>query len=251
LTDAELRAYLLGQAAEATAEQMEVRALDDEDFFATIKGVEDDLFDEYARGRMTEAERSLFLAKYGAERERLRVAHALAARMARPRIASWPVASRYWMAAVAAVLLAAVGFPLLIRSRTASPRRSIPSVAVSTPAAPAAAPVALLLTLESSRSAAPTGATALPASATTLQLRVRLDPADTFDSYAMELRSGQGAVVWRADALHASVANGDLILIGDVPSAALQSGGYELTVLGSAAGRAPEALGFAAVKLAR
>jgi len=67
----------------------------------------------------------------------------------------------------------------------------------------------------------------------------------------MELRSGQGAIVWRADALHASAADGDLILIGDVPSASLQSGAYELTVLGSAAGRAPEALGFAAVNLAR
>ena len=84
-----------------------------------------------------------------------------------------------------------------------------------------------------------------------MQLRVRLDPADTFDSYAIELRSGQGAVVWRADALHASAADGDLFLIGDVPSAALQSDAYELTVLGSAAGRAPEALGFAAVKIAR
>jgi hypothetical protein len=250
LSDADLRAYLLGQTTEANAERVEIRALDDEDFFATIQSVEDDLFDDYARGSMTDAERSLFLAKYGADRDRLRVAHALAARTARPRAVWWQAAPRYWMAAVAAVLLAAVGFPLLIKSRSTPQDRSTPSVAVSTPAV-RPAPLTLLLTLGSLRSAASSAETRLPASAATLQLRVRLDPADTSDSYAMELRSDRGVTVWRADALHASAVDGDLILAGDVPAASLQSASYELTVLGSPAGRAPEALGFAAVKIAR
>jgi hypothetical protein len=251
LTDAGLRAYLLGQTTEANAERVEIRALDDEDFFETIKSVEDDLFDEYARGSMTDDERSLFLAKYGADRDRLRVAHALAGRTAPPRAVWWRAAPPYWMAAVAAVLLAAVGFPLLIKSRSTLQDRSTPSVSVSTPAAVRPAPVALLLTLGSSRSAASSTETRLPPFAATLQLRVRLDPADTFDSYAMELRSDRGVAVWRADALHASAADGDLIVAGDVPAASLQSASYELTVLGSPAGGAPEALGFAAVKIAR
>ena len=78
-----------------------------------------------------------------------------------------------------------------------------------------------------------------------------MDPADVFDSYSMELRSERSAVVWRGDALHVLAANGDLTLVGDVPAPSLSSGTYELTVLGSTAGRAPEALGFAAVKIAR
>ena len=51
MNDADLRAYLLGQTTEAIAEQVELRALDDEEFFVTVRSVEDDLFDDYARGR--------------------------------------------------------------------------------------------------------------------------------------------------------------------------------------------------------
>ena len=250
MTDADLRAYLLGQTTEAIAEEIELRALDDEEFFVTVQSVEDDLFDDFARNRMTDDERRLFLAKYGAATDRLRVARALATRTARSRVLSRPVASKYWMMAAAAVLIAAVGFPLATRSRP-SPERPTPSVATSAPAQVAPPPVALLLTLGSSRSAAPPVERALGSDASILQLRVRMDPADVFDSYSMELRSERGAVVWRGDALHASAANGDLTLVGDVPAPSLSSGTYELTVLGSTAGRAPEALGFAAVKIAR
>ena len=46
MTDADLRAYLLGQTTEPDAERLEVRALEDEDFFVTVRSVEDDLFDD-------------------------------------------------------------------------------------------------------------------------------------------------------------------------------------------------------------
>jgi hypothetical protein len=154
------------------------------------------------------------------------------------------------MMAAAAVLIAAVGFPLATRSRP-SRERATPSVANSAPAPEAPPPVALLLTLGSSRSATPPVERALGSDTLILQLRVRMDPADVFDSYSMELRSDRGTVVWRGDSLHASAANGDLTLVGDVPAPSLSSATYELTVLGSTAGRAPEALGFAAVKIAR
>jgi hypothetical protein len=251
LTDADLRAYLLRQTTEADAERVEVRALDDDDFFATLESVEDDLFDDYVRGRMADDERPLFLAKYGAERARLQVARALMMRTAEPHVVSAPAMSRYWMIGVAAALVVGIGLTLRVR-RTPAPDRAAVPVAVSTPAVPASAPVALLLTLSTSRSAAgQTPQVALPMSAATLQLRVRLDPADAFDSYVMELRSDRDLVVWRAGDLHASAAAGDLTLAGDVPAAMLKAAVYELTVLGSAAGRTPEPLGFAAVKIAR
>ena len=81
MTEREMRAYLLGQAAAADAERLEVRLLEDEDVYATLRGVEDDLFDEYASGSLTEEERQQFLERYGTERPRLLVAHALAARI--------------------------------------------------------------------------------------------------------------------------------------------------------------------------
>jgi hypothetical protein len=248
LTDADLRAYLLGQTTEAKAEAIEIRALDEEDFFATVQSVEDDLFDDYVRGRMADDERARFLAKYGEKRVRLVVARALAARTAGPRVVSPPVASRYWMMAAAAALVIGIGLTLGIPGRPSQNRAEVP---VSTPAPAAPVPVALHVTLGASRSAAPSPEAVLPPSAATLQLRVRIDPADVFDGYAMELRSDRGSIVWRADGLEASAAGGDLTLVGDVPVAPLNDATYELTVIGSKVGKAPETLGFAAVRIRR
>jgi hypothetical protein len=250
LNDADLRAYLLGQTTEPDAERLEVRALEDEDFFCTVRSVEDDLFDEYVRGTMADDERPLFLARYGGEQDRLRTARALMTRTAQPRGVRRSDASSYWMMAAAAVLVVGIGVTLGIPGKP-TPGRSTAPVAVSTPAAAAPAPVALLLTMGTSRSAAPAPEALLPSSAATLQLRVRLDPADTFDGYTMELRSDDGNVIWRADTLKASPAGGDLTLAADVPAGLLKEAAYELTVRGSTVGRAPEALGFATVKIRR
>jgi hypothetical protein len=252
LNDADLRAYLLGQTTEPDAERLEIRALEDEDFFSTVRSVEDDLFDEYVRGAMADHERPLFLARYGGDQERLRMARALMTRTSQPPVASRSTASKYWMMAAAAVLVVGIGLTLGIPGKPTTGRPTAP-VAASTPApaAPAPAPIALLLTLGTSRSAAPPPEALLPSSAVTLQLHVRIDPADTFDGYTMELHSDNGNVIWRADTLKASAAGGDLTLVGDVPAALLKEAGYELTVLGSTAGRPPEVLGFAAVKIRR
>ena len=250
MNDADLRAYLLGQTTEPDAERLEVRALEDDDFFATVRSVEDDLFDEYVRGAMADDERPLFLARYGGDHARLRMARALLVRTSQRAAASRSTASRYWMMAAAAVLVIGIGVTLGIPGKPTAGRPTAP-VAVSAPAPPAPAPVALLLTLGTSRSAAPPPETVLPSSAVTLQLHVRLDPADTFDGYTMELHSDDGNVIWRADTLKASAAGGDSTLVADVPASSLKEAGYELTVLGSTAGRPPEVLGFAAVKIRR
>lgn len=248
--DADLRAYLLGQSIEADAERIEIQALDDEDCFTTLGSVEDDLFDDHARGMLADDELQRFLARYGGERGRLQVARALVARGARPRAGFPPDAFKYWMVAAAAACLAGIAASVGVRSRPARPQTpaavAVPPV---TPAAPV--PVALLLTLGTSRSAAPPPEVRLPVSASVLQLHVRLDPADTFDSYAMELRSDHDVVVWRGDAIQASSAGGDLTVAVDIPAASLQESSYELTVRGSSAGSRPEVLGFAAVRVRR
>jgi hypothetical protein len=251
LNDADLRAYLLGQTTEPDAERLEVRALEDEDFFSTVRSVEDDLFDEYVRGEMADDERPLFLARYGGDHERLRMARALMMRTSQPPVASRSTASGYWMMAAAAVLVIGIGVTLGIPGKPTTGRPTAPVASTPAPAAAAPAPVALLLTLGTSRSAAPPPEAVLPSSVVTLQLHVRIDPADTFDGYTMELHSDDGNVIWRADMLEASAAGGDLTLVGDVPARLLKEAGYELTVLGSTAGRPPEALGFAAVKIRR
>src|SRR5438128_5644463 len=79
-----MRAYLLGQAPEADAALFEERLLEDEQIYTTLRSVEDDLFDEFARGTLTETERAQFLERYGADRSRLVVARALAQRSGSP-----------------------------------------------------------------------------------------------------------------------------------------------------------------------
>jgi hypothetical protein len=248
--EADLRQYLLGQATEPSAERLEIQALDDEDFFATLGSVEDDLFDDYARGSLADAELQPFLMRYGAQTDRIRVARALAARGAQPRAASSPSLFRYWMVAAAAACLAGVAAVLGTRAHPAPPRPPT-ALGVSTPGAAAQTTVALLITLGTSRSAAPPPTVRLTSSTAAVQLHVRIDPADVFDRYAMGLRSDRGVVVWHADAVKASAAGGDLTLAGDIPAAALAGGSYELTVRGSTAGSRSEVLGFAAVKVDR
>jgi hypothetical protein len=260
LTDAELRAYLLGQSTVADAERVEIRVLDDEDVFAALRAIEDDLFDDYVRGDMTADDRQRFASRYGGEHERLRLARALLARSASaPAVAAAGAHARparirpdarRWMLAAAAVVVAGVGITLQMRARRSPDHAPVSSAAPSAPSAPVP-PVVLALTLATSRAGTTPPETVVPSTAAGLELRVRIDPADTFDSYSMELLSSRGIVVWRADALHASAAAGDLMLVADVPAVALNDGEFELAVRGSTSGRGPETLGFAALRITR
>src|SRR4029077_16515668 len=126
--------------------------------------------------------------------------------------------------AAAATLVVAVGATMWMRDRPAN-------VASPAPAAPqktAAVPAALLITLGTSRSASDATAMALPNEAPALDLRVRLDPADRFDRYLMELTSESGAVVWHVEDARLTTVGGEPIVAATVPAAALQSGAFEL-----------------------
>jgi len=236
----QLRAYLLGQLPPGEAEQLEARLLEDQELFETLEGIEDDLFDEFARGRLAEGDRARFLERYSAQAERVRFAHALAKRAVRANVV--PFTRRQWLPlAAAAALAVAVGGILLRPERAPEPPR--PSAAPPTPS--------VVLRLGTSRSAAGVSEIALAPDAPSLQLRVRLDPADRFDRYSMELRSSAGEIVWRVDDLRASQEAGELDLQGGVPGRALAAGTYELGVRGVNDGGTPEDLGFVTVRIAR
>jgi hypothetical protein len=243
-----MRDYLLGQATDAEVERLENRLLEDEDVYATLRGVEDDLFDDYARGALTLTERQRFAERYGADRGRLLVAGALTRRTL-PLRPSRPLRSSYVAAAAAALVVAGgIGLTIWMRERTGDQLSS----AVRAPSAhPLQATAVLLITLGSSRSQTETPEVALPADAPTLELRVTLNPADRFDVYSMELRSESGVLVWRADGLHALEERGNLVVVGAVPAATLTESSYELSVRGSMRGAPEEALGFAPLSIRR
>jgi hypothetical protein len=244
-----MRAYLLGQAPEAYAVRLEEQLLEDEQLFTTLRSVEDDLFDEYARGALTDSERARFLERYGADRGRLLVAQALARRSFRHRVVSLgALGRRPWMSlAAAAALVAAIGAPMWTRNRAANPGPQVR--AVDPPKA--SVPAVLLVTLGASRSAAVAPALTLPKEASTLELRVRLDPADSFDRYSIQLRSETGGLVWQHDDLGATTQTGEPIVVAAVPTTSLESGSYELAIRGASGNTTSETLGFATVKVSR
>ena len=239
--DNRLRAYLLGQLPEPEAEQLEARALDEEEFYLTLKSVEDDLFDDFARNSLQGADREAFLAKYGANHEKLVFARALAGRKSTPNnVIAFPSRRLPYQLAAAAVLVLAVG-TLVMQQRSAVS----PVTPVVTPHVPVPADVTVTanLALGSSRSTGQATVVDVARDATRVLLRVRLNAADRFDQYALDLRSANN-IVWGDAAARGAVEDGELIVSSFVPAKNLAAGTYELAVRGIHTNAKAEELGF-------
>jgi hypothetical protein len=91
----------------------------------------------------------------------------------------------------------------------------------------------------------------VPRDATVLELHVRLDPADRFDRYAVDVRSSAGDSVWHDDQLHASTDNGEPVIVASVPAASVPDGAYEIGVRGVSASAPGETLGFTTMRFFR
>jgi hypothetical protein len=246
VTDADCRAYLLGRLSPAEAEALEERLLRDDEAFHAMEGAEDDLFDDFARGRLGAEERTRFLERFGAQPQRVAFARALARRLG-TESRSTTGRSPWIPLAAAAALVAAIAGGWWLRQRPASIDRAATAAAGSpAPVVPAAPPVVALFTLGTSRAAADAVTVTIPAASPALQVRIRLNPADRYDSYALELRSSADRVVWRGDDLHAVREAGDLVLTAQIPAPPLDNGTYELAVRG---GR--DDLGFLPVRIMR
>jgi hypothetical protein len=92
-TDDTLRDWLLGKLASADAETLEQRLIEDEDFAARLRAVENDLLDDLARDVLAGDERARAAAYFAAtpqDRARLRIARALAAVGAEANAATSP-----------------------------------------------------------------------------------------------------------------------------------------------------------------
>jgi hypothetical protein len=247
VNDSELRSYLLGQLPAADAERLEERLLEDEEAFATLQSVEDDLFDDYARDRLSPVERGRFVERFGRRTDRLTFARALARRTAGAKVV--PIRRQPWvpMAAAAAVVIAVAG--TVTRQRPAAgPAPAVPVAAV--PERVETAAPAVELALGASRAAGGSSVVTLAKDASALPVRVRLHPADRYDRYSMELRSSSGQVVWRGEALPAASGR-ELALLAAVPANLLTSGSYELAVHGTNGETPPEDLGFLTLKVRR
>jgi hypothetical protein len=247
MTEAALRAFLLGKLTESESEQVEARLLEDADFFGQMETAEDDLFDAFARGALDQDEQARFLERFGGDEHRRRFATAFAQRTSAGRKVL-PFAHRRWIdLAAAAALVIAVGAFLI-------PRGSETNVA---PAAPRSAPVTsapitttVSLALGSSRAAGGPAKVAIDRDAARVDFRIRLNPADKYPAYAAEIRSQTDLIIW-GDVVQPSSDGGDLVVHATVPAERLPPGTYEIAVRGGANAGALDDLGFVTIEVSR
>ena len=248
MTEAALRAYLLGKLTDSEVELVEARLIEDDELFGQIKTAEDDLFDAFARGALDADERARFLERFGHDRGRQAFASAFVQRTSSRKVV--PFVQRRWVElAVAATLLIAVGAFVIPRD----PVVQEPTVAPSAPpvaAVPAPDTMTVPQTLGSSRAVCGPAKVAIEQGATRVDFRIRLNPADKFASYAAQVRSQADLIIW-GDVTPSSTEGGDLIVHAVVPADRLPAGTYEIAVRGGANANALEDLGFVTIEVSR
>jgi hypothetical protein len=255
--DGGLRRYLLGLLPEADAEALEEAYLARPEVLDRVRGVEDDLLDDYAADRLGEDEKRAFETRYLASpplRQRVMAARALRRALAEGGAPAVPrVGARrgprwtFPVALAAGLLVAAVTYRLWPaagpRTASASPQ---PSIQIGTPdtAVTATVPVKVVLALSPVllRGEQPPLARRIPAGTDTVVLELEGDPA-LLPARSTDLEATvatvEGAAVWRglADrARGASAATRSPRLASvDVPVRVLPPGDYVVTL--SAPGR--------------
>jgi hypothetical protein len=217
-----LREYLLGRLSDAEAQEIEEKLLGDEELFMTLRSIEDDLIDDSVMLSRANGEESTAILRR-IPQSRVRFARALARRTSNVV----PFARRRWIvvALTAAATVAIIAGALLMR------REQHVSQPIIAHAVRSAVPYTVAISLATSRSASTTQTITIPPNATTLRLRVQLDPADRFARYRAELQSNRG-VVWHAENLEPAAEKNALIVSADVPASVVANGSYELAVRG-------------------
>ena len=106
--DTLIRSFLLGELAEEQRESLEARLFSEDDFYADVLAVQEELADDYVRGDLTAKERSQlqdYFARSPRRQERLEFATALAQAMEQPGVLERTEAkSESWLESFSALL---------------------------------------------------------------------------------------------------------------------------------------------------
>jgi hypothetical protein len=263
--DSGLRRYLLGLLPEGEAEALEEAYLARPEVWERLRGIEDDLLDDYAGGRLGPADSAAFESRYLASsplRDRVTAARALRlaaapeaalgeARVVTARPARWGVL----LALAAGLFLVGLAFwprpPRAGQSTSASPTLTPvprmetpmppPPEPMKTPTAPAltatweplANPVVLALSPVLLRGEEQPVELQLPPETDTVVLELEGDPALLPSASALRasIKTVEGKQVWRGQARRANDAlRPSLLASAHVPAARLAAGDYLVTL---------------------
>jgi hypothetical protein len=237
--DRTLRQYLLGALPAEDQARIESDALRNDGRFEELLALEDELFHEYAQGGLSDGERRLFEARFLSSPEgvlRLEAARALLERLGPPRLLPFAARHARWLAAAAALLIAAATAWLGWRTSRSPDRVREAARPTATPSpvptsAPSVAPVrviALALSPGLVRGAGKTPQVTLPAAGeATLRLTLLLPAARREERYAAVLQSAEGLTVW-SGAATAVTADGKRVVLLEVPAGNVPEADYEV-----------------------
>jgi hypothetical protein len=261
LDDAGLRRYLLGLLPEPEAEALEEAYLARPELWERLRGVEDDLLDDHAAGRLEPAEKQALESRYLRSpvlRERVVAARALrlaapsgsrsATQRSAPARARWagPVALAAGLVLALLAEWSGEPRPPQPRSAAASPAPALQSEMPASPPAPAPADdssapppprpqlrkstIVLALSPVLLRGQQEPASRRIPAGTETLVLELEGDPTVLPGSPAAlvaTLETVEGRVVWRGEARRAgAAAKPSLVATARVPAAELAPGDY-------------------------
>lgn len=259
--EAGLRRYLLGLLRESEAEALEEAYLGRAEVWEHLRGVEDDLLDDYAADRLDPGEKAAFESRYLISpvlRERVVAARALRLTASDTRVPARAVATRraQWvgLVAIAAGILAALmvlpswprGSPQVTSVSappTAPPTLDTPQHPPSTGSAatqpspprraPARSPLVLALSPVLLRGQQQPVELRIPPETSTVVLELEGDPTILPPAPAAleaRLTTVEGTQVWRAEAGRVTGGRPSLLASASVPAARLEANDYVLTL---------------------
>lgn len=230
-----IRKYLLGQTSEAERLDLEERLLADDDTYEELLIVENELTDEYLRGRLSQTELKNFETHFllaPSRQEKLRFARAVQEHLsthvpakkviATPRKSSLPgfLAFRNPVLSYAlgiAVVLLVVGISWLVLRNSTSPRSTI----------------ALTLTPGLTRSESSVqNSVRIPPTADIVRLQLLLTEDGSYQAYNAVLQSSDGRTVAKQPAHSSESINGRRVVAVELPSTLLPAGEYRIKLSG-------------------
>lgn len=229
-TDDTLRDWLLAKLAPGEAEALEQRLIEDEDFAARLRAVENDLLDDLARGALAGDERARAAAYFAAtpkDRARLRIARALAAVGAEAAAATSPRGRGH-------------AGPARAAARVHAPRRRWSAAALALAGVAAIAivgvrlysgfgtvPVAFTITLtDGAQRGASSIEIAVPAAARELRLQAEVDGDDAGAHYTLTIDD-----TFAARGLAARTTGAYRFVEAAVPATVLAAGSHRVQVV--------------------
>ena len=240
-SDAEMRSYLLGRLPQGRRDEIQELVFEDESLYEKLLEAEQDLIDEYARGRLNAKDARDIEAGLLASVERrdeVRFARALWQAQKDRKIAPLESASekRYWVIAAGAAILA-IGIAGWLAGQNDKLRAELAGARhVNTSSVPATAPahavpsgvpgVAAFLLVPSMRGAS-SHTLEVPKSAEFV--KVELADVTGYNRYSVEVQRNGAGKIWSGDGLQPTQAGAITVWL---PADVIRPGDYEFLVYG-------------------